>query len=127
MSHHAKTILPVLLLISVLALAGAKSATLPLSSPAQTAKPSPRPSFGPRRFRVSEGVAESHIIRKVPPHNPEEAKERHITGDVILDFMIDRNGGVKDLIAVSGDPILTRAAVEAVQQWKYKPYLLNGE
>jgi TonB family protein len=54
-------------------------------------------------------------------------QERHITGDVILDFMIDRNGGVKDLIAVSGDPILTRAAVEAVQQWKYKRYLLNGE
>lgn len=56
-----------------------------------------------------------------------EAKERHITGDVVLDFIIDRNGGVKDLIVVSGDPVLAQAAVEAVQQWKYKPYLLNGE
>jgi len=41
--------------------------------------------------------------------------------------MIDRNGGVKDLVIVSGNPVLARAAVEAVQQWKYKPYLLNGD
>ena len=82
---------------------------------------------GPSRFRVSQGVAESHIIKKVPPHYPVEAKDRHITGDVVLDFVIDRNGGVKDLIVVSGDPVLAQAAVEAAQQWKYKPYLLNGE
>jgi TonB family protein len=125
MFQNPKRIFPVLLLISLLQVAGAKPATLPLSSAGQTA--SQRTSSGPRKFRVSQGVAESHIIKKVPPHYPSEAKKGHIIGDVILDFMIDRNGGVKDLVIVSGNPVLARAAVEAVQQWKNKPYLLNGD
>jgi protein TonB len=46
---------------------------------------------------------------------------------VILGFIIDKEGEVADLKVVRGDPILAQAAVEAVQQWQYRPFLLNGE
>jgi len=80
-----------------------------------------------RKLRVSEGVAEGNLLKKVAPHYPREAKKKHITGDVILDFTIDKSGNVEDLKVLSGDPILAQAAAEAVQQWKYKPYHLNGD
>lgn len=81
----------------------------------------------PVRLRVSGGVAEKNILYKVPPRYPVEAKEKHITGDVILSVTIDHRGNVSELKVISGDPILARAAADAVKQWKYKPYLLNGE
>jgi len=45
---------------------------------------------------------------------------------VQLEATISKDGNVTNLKVVSGHPILARAAVEAVKQWKYKPYLLNG-
>lgn len=81
----------------------------------------------PPKLRIAQGVAEGNILHKVPPHYPEEAKQNHITGDVILDFTIDRNGNVTGLKIISGHPLLASAAVDAVKQWKYKPFLLNGE
>jgi protein TonB len=93
---------------------------------AQTAQPSPS-TLKARKLRISPGVAEGLLIKKVPPHYPPEAKEKRITGIVILEFTVDRSGNVQGLKVLSGDPILARAAAEAVQQWKYRPYLLNGE
>ena len=81
----------------------------------------------PPKLRIAQGVAEGNILSKVPPHYPEEAKQNYITGDVILDFTIDRNGNVTGLKIISGHPLLASAAVDAVKQWKYKPFLLNGE
>lgn len=88
--------------------------------PADNSKKAPK-------LRIAQGVAEGNILSKVPPHYPEEAKQNHITGDVILDFTIDRNGNVTGLKIISGHPLLASAAVDAVKQWKYKPFLLNGE
>jgi protein TonB len=81
----------------------------------------------PLKLRVAQGVAERMVLHKVPPHYPEDAKQNHITGDVILDFTVDRSGNVTGLKIVSGHPLLAPAAVDAVEQWKYKPFLLNGE
>lgn len=81
----------------------------------------------PSKLRVSQGVAEGNILHKVPPRYPEAAKEKHITGDVILGITIDHGGNVSELKIMNGDPLLAQAAAEAVKQWKYKPYLLNGE
>lgn len=81
----------------------------------------------PARVRISQGVAEGNIVHKVPPHYPEAAKEKHITGDVILGVTIDHSGSVSELKVISGDPVLAQAAADAVKEWKYKPYLLNGE
>jgi protein TonB len=73
------------------------------------------------------GVAEGMNVQKVTPSYPEEAKTKHIHGDVILYVVIDKQGNVISTRAVSGDPLLAEAAVNAVKQWKYKPFLLNDE
>jgi protein TonB len=81
----------------------------------------------PQKLRVSEGVAAGNLLRKIEPQYPQMAKIAHIQGDVILAATISKNGAIENLHQVSGHPILVQAAMEAVKQWKYKPYLLNGE
>ena len=81
----------------------------------------------PKKLRVSSGVAEGLKIHSEGPKYPREARERGIQGDVILQATIDTKGEITNLKAVKGDPILAEAAIDAVKQWKYKPYLLNGE
>jgi TonB family protein len=83
--------------------------------------------FGPpQRLRVSQGVVEGNLLHKVDPLYPEEAKAKHIRGDVILQATISKEGKVTNLTPVKGDPLLAQAAMEAVRQWEYKPYELNG-
>ena len=78
-------------------------------------------------MRISSSRAQSLIIHQVDPKYPREARKKHIQGDVVLRVTIDREGNVMDQKLIEGEPILADAAVEAVKQWKYKPYLLNGE
>jgi TonB family protein len=80
----------------------------------------------PRRIYISAGVAAGMIVRKVAPEYPFDAKSGRISGTVTLQALIDTDGKVKDLKVVSGPAALQKAAVEAVRQWKYRPYLLNG-
>ena len=80
----------------------------------------------PQRVRVSQGVSTGLLIKKVQPQYPDDARQAGIQGQVVLQALIDKNGDVVDLKLVSGDPALASAANEAVKQWKYKPYLLNG-
>jgi TonB family protein len=80
----------------------------------------------PKRVRVSSGVASGLLVTKVPPEYPEDARAARIQGVVILKAEIDSEGNVANLELVSGHPLLAPAAIEAVKQWKYKPYLLNG-
>lgn len=81
----------------------------------------------PERVRVSQGVSTGLLINKVPPDYPADAREARVQGQVILQALIDKNGDVEKLTLVSGHPLLAPAAIEAVKQWKYKPYLLNGQ
>lgn len=67
------------------------------------------------------------IRHRVEPVYPWDARVNHITGDVVLQATIDRQGNITNLRAVKGDPILVKSAVKAVSQWKYHPYVLNGE
>jgi protein TonB len=55
------------------------------------------------------------------------ARIAHIQGDVVLQATISKNGSIENLHAISGHPILIQAALDAVRQWKYKPYILNSE
>ncbi|HLZ43883.1 MAG TPA: energy transducer TonB [Candidatus Sulfotelmatobacter sp.] len=80
----------------------------------------------PQRVRVSSGVESGLIVNKVAPHYPAEAREQHIQGVVVLRAIIDKDGNVANLELISGDPTLAEAAIVAVKQWKYKPFLLNG-
>lgn len=63
----------------------------------------------------------------VKPEYPQLAKTYRIQGDVKLQAIIDRDGRVVELVVVEGHPMLTKAAQDAVQQWRYKPTLLNNE
>jgi protein TonB len=85
------------------------------------------PTKRPLRLRVSSGVAEGLKTHNVNPKYPREARDKGIEGDVILQATIDTKGHIGNLNPVRGDPILVEASIEAVKQWKYKPYLLNGE
>ncbi|MFZ0800081.1 MAG: energy transducer TonB [Terriglobales bacterium] len=81
----------------------------------------------PQRVRVSSGVAVGLLIKKIQPQYPFEAEQAGVQGQVVLLAEIDKNGNVENLTLVSGHPMLAPAAIEAVKQWKYKPYLLNAE
>ena len=81
----------------------------------------------PQRVRVSTGVATGLLIKRVTPNYPQLAKQARIQGHVILQAEISKDGTIQNLQLISGHPMLAPAAIEAVKQWRYKPYLLNGE
>jgi TonB family protein len=89
--------------------------------------PAPNPALGvPQRVRVSQGVESRLVASKVQPAYPDDAKAQRIQGTVELKAIIDKQGNVANLQLISGHPVLAPAAIEAVKQWKYRPYLLNG-
>jgi len=79
-----------------------------------------------QRVRISRGVSSGLLVTRVPPIYPPLARQARIQGDVILRAFIDPTGDVASLELISGHPMLAQAALDAVKQWKYKPYLLNG-
>jgi protein TonB len=81
----------------------------------------------PTRVRVSQGVTQGLLIRKVQPTYPPLARQARIQGQVLLQAEISKDGTIQNLRLISGHPMLTSAAIEAVKQWRYKPYILNGE
>ncbi|HEX6879138.1 MAG TPA: energy transducer TonB [Terriglobales bacterium] len=81
----------------------------------------------PQRVRVSQGVTEGLLMKKVQPTYPPLARSARIQGQVVLQAVIGKDGTIQNLRAVSGHPMLTPAAIDAVKQWRYKPYFLNGE
>jgi periplasmic protein TonB len=81
----------------------------------------------PQRVRVSQGVTQGLLIRKIQPNYPPLARQARIQGSVLLQAEISKDGTIENLHLISGHPMLAPAAIEAVKQWKYKPYILNGE
>lgn len=81
----------------------------------------------PQRVRVSQGVSQGMLIRKVQPTYPSLARQARIQGTVVLQALIGKDGAIENLHVVSGHPMLTGSALDAVKGWRYKPYYLNGE
>ncbi len=81
----------------------------------------------PGKIRIPRAVGEEHLIHRVDPPYPQMAKIAHIQGNVVLQCMIDQQGNIAAVKAISGHPILIQAALDAVKQWKYKPFLINGQ
>jgi len=94
------------------------------SVPALAKLPMPAPV---RRMRIASRIAEANLIHDVPPQYPPEAGRARIEGAVVLMAVIGTDGSVKDVRVESGLPILVQAAIDAVRQWRYKPYLIDGE
>lgn len=89
-------------------------------------KPLPVISVPPRPPRVST-MMEGNLIHKVEPQYPPFAKQLHIQGTVIVKAFISREGIITHTEAESGQPLLVSAALDAVRQWRYRPYYLNHE
>ena len=114
---------------------GAAAQTLTVTGKPIAAAPPPPPPppvaagaakpAGPQR--ISSGVMQGLAISQPQPVYPDEAKAQHVQGVVVLHARIAKDGTVKDLQLISGPPALVVSAIDAVRQWKYKPYLLNGE
>lgn len=78
-------------------------------------------------IRVSQDVSNGLLIKRVQPLYPTLATQMRVEGEVELDATITTDGNISDIKVLKGDPMLARAAVDAVRQWKYKPYLLDGQ
>ncbi|MGO9126763.1 MAG: energy transducer TonB [Terriglobales bacterium] len=82
------------------------------------------PSVRPPRVSL---VMEGNLIRRVQPEYPALAKQARIQGAVVLRAVIDREGTIQNLQVISGHPLLVQAAINAVRQWRYRPYYLNQQ
>jgi protein TonB len=89
------------------------------------APPPPKPAAA--RIRQGGSVQAALLINKVQPVYPPLARQTRISGTVRLHALISKTGSVESLEVLSGHPLLVRAAMDAVQQWRYKPTLLNGD
>ena len=87
------------------------------------ALPEPPPPERPRRISV---LSEAQFLKRVEPVYPHIATVAGISGTVKLHAIIGKDGAIEDLNVVAGHPLLAEAALEAVRQWRYKPYVLNG-
>jgi periplasmic protein TonB len=88
--------------------------------------PSAPPPTVARPLLVSH-ISEGNLTRKVQPTYPALARSARIQGTVVLQAIISKQGTIENLTVVTGHPMLAPAAIEAVRQWRYRPYILNNE
>jgi protein TonB len=72
-------------------------------------------------------ISEGNLVKKVLPTYPPLARTARIQGTVELQAIISKEGTIENLRLLSGHPMLSAAAIEAVRQWRYRPYILNNE
>jgi protein TonB len=87
--------------------------------------PAPMPSL--QTLRVSQGVSQGLLIKKIAPIYPPTALQLRKSGSVDILATVAKDGSIAGIKMLAGDPMFARAAIDAVKQWKYRPYLLNGE
>ena len=100
-------------------------AALPLFSGNNVVVPTLHPTVT-HAVRTSS-MLEGNLIRRVEPVYPQMARNARIQGPVVLSALIDKAGAIENLHALSGHPMLVPAAISAVSQWRYRPYILNSE
>jgi len=86
--------------------------------------PPPKPAT---RLVVSSGVQQGFLVHQVQPVYPAIARAARVEGTVVLAAVINRDGTIQNLHVISGHPMLVPAALDAVKQWRYRPYLLSGQ
>ena len=99
---------------------------MPGENPAQTLPRLAPPPIAERAFRTSL-MLQGSLLRRVDPVYPPLARNARIQGPVVLEAVIGKDGAMENLRVISGHPMLAPAAVQAVSQWRYRPYMLNGE
>ena len=78
-------------------------------------------------LRISETEARKAIVKKVEPEYPAMAKQLKIEGAVELEAVVTESGAVEKVNIVSGNPVLTRPAADAVKKWKFAPFTADGK
>ena len=89
--------------------------------------PSSVPQPGPGTLKISQGVSQGLLVKKVAPVYPARAMHAHLQGAVLLLATISKDGDITAVKLLKGEPMLAHAAMDAVKQWKYKPYLLDSQ
>ena len=107
-------------------LGGRSSVPYGLGPASAAAAPSAAPAPTVRAFRTST-ILEGSLIRRVQPTYPPMARNVRVQGAVVLAAIIGKDGAIENLRLMSGHPMLVPAAIAAVSQWRYRPYILNGE
>lgn len=100
---------------------------LPTYSQDQTPSQTSKPSAAPLRVKLGGEVAVSRLVTQVQVSYPEIAKAAGVSGTVVLHVIIAKDGAVESAEYVSGPNLLLHAAMDAVRQWRYKPFVLDGQ
>ncbi|MGD0890136.1 MAG: energy transducer TonB [Terracidiphilus sp.] len=79
------------------------------------------------RLVLSEDQASGLLVHKVDVKYPGVARAAHISGTVILQATISKQGEISEIRPLCGPKILQEACIKAVRKWKYRPYLFNGQ
>ncbi len=77
--------------------------------------------------RLTSGGSGKRVVHRVEPDYPFIAKAARVQGTVVMFAVIGKDGSIEDLRTISGHPLLATAALGAVKQWRYKPFLLDGQ
>ena len=77
-------------------------------------------------IRVDPADQQKRLVKSIAPEYPDVARLAGIEGDVTLRIFVGRDGTIRDVVPVSGPPVLARAAIHAVEQWRYVPAVVNG-
>ncbi len=123
-NRHQKPILVLASLAMALMLAAAGTEFVGTTQALSDESPAKNTQSEPERISADKTPK---LIKRVEPKYPTEAKENGVTGQVILVAAIDLEGQVEQAKVISGHPLLNNAAIEAVKQWRYEPYIVNGQ
>ncbi|HZL26105.1 MAG TPA: M56 family metallopeptidase [Acidobacteriaceae bacterium] len=115
----------VCVLLGVGTCASALALRIKISAPVAQSEAQPAQHSG--GVRVSAAVMAGNVLTRVNPVYPPDAKAAGVSGTVVLHAIIGKSGEIESLVVVSGPAELQTSALDAVRQWRYMPYLLNGE
>lgn len=109
--------------------------TLPQSETASSSEnAAPLQTAGPRdgdlavvTTQISSRATNGFVLTEVKPEYPEQARQQHIQGRVVMELLVGIDGLVRDILVTTGDPQLVKSAADAVRQWRFLPHSLNGQ
>jgi TonB family protein len=89
--------------------------------------PPPDAKAPPKIVSIAASVAQGYLLYHVTPEYPSAARDARMSGLVVIEAVIAKDGRIRDAKVISGAKIFQGAALAAIRQWTYRPYLLNGE
>jgi TonB family protein len=104
-----------------------KGAEAALKAAVKSSNSAPDATSGLRRVKLPADISKSFLIRQAVPVYPPLARQARVHGVVALEVVIDKNGVVQNIRTLNGHPLLVPAAIDAVKQWRYKPFVVDNK